>query len=328
MREIGGYFELERFGGRAYHEGAIELNCGRSCLEYLIELRDIKRIWLPDFLCDSVYELCNRMRVEVEQYAIQRDFGLPDGLTIGDGDFLYLVDFYGQLSSRQVSFAIKLSGGRLIVDESQGFFRMPWPDSDTLYTCRKFFGVADGGYLYTRDEAKILRDIPESFSHAQMGFLLGRFEEGAGMFFEESKRNNARFVQEGLKLMSPITRNLLNAVDYEEARSRRDANWAILHKAFGDTNKLSLRFPRGAFMYPLLIGDATGIREAMAKRGIYIPMLWPGVSDRCPSSSVAGNYAKNILPLLLDQRYGEDDMRMLIDSLKPILPSCSEEEDM
>ena len=138
MREIGGYFELERFGGRAYHEGAIELNCGRSCLEYLIELRDIKRIWLPDFLCDSVYELCNRMRVEVEQYAIQRDFGLPDGLTIGDGDFLYLVDFYGQLSSRQVSFAIKLSGGRLIVDESQGFLRLPWPTFPNPFPMRKW----------------------------------------------------------------------------------------------------------------------------------------------------------------------------------------------
>ncbi|WP_148042329.1 hypothetical protein [Paraeggerthella hongkongensis] len=46
--EIGGYLELEDFGGRPYHEGAIALDSARSCLAYLIELRGISCIALPD----------------------------------------------------------------------------------------------------------------------------------------------------------------------------------------------------------------------------------------------------------------------------------------
>ena len=73
MREIGGYIEFERFHGSLFHDDALALNCGRACLDYLIEARGISKILLPTFLCGSVIDLCNRKGVKVRQYHVGMD---------------------------------------------------------------------------------------------------------------------------------------------------------------------------------------------------------------------------------------------------------------
>ena len=57
MKEIGGYLDLDIYTGSMLHQDGILLNCGRNALAYLFKARDIKRIWLPYFLCDSVFNV-------------------------------------------------------------------------------------------------------------------------------------------------------------------------------------------------------------------------------------------------------------------------------
>ena len=70
MKEIGGYIEFEHYNGKQFHEGAIKLNCSRNCLAYLIKLHDIKHIYIPYFLCDSVLNICKKYGVEVSYFHI------------------------------------------------------------------------------------------------------------------------------------------------------------------------------------------------------------------------------------------------------------------
>ncbi len=314
-REIGGYLELERFSGPMLHEGDIALNCGRSCLEYLIELRGIRVIWLPDFLCSSVSGLCRKVGVEVKEYRVSAGFKPASDIEVGRGEWLYLVDYYGQLTKADVESALGVADGRLIVDESQGYYREPWGYADTLYTCRKWFGVADGAFLHTHDGARLGRELPHSESHDRMGFVLGRFERAAGEYFAESKANNARFAEEPMADMSGLTMNLLHAFDYEAAKVRRLANWEVLNDALGPRNRLALARPEVPFMYPYMACDADGVRGRMAAEGVYIPMLWPNVPDDPCAGSDAVAYSKNILPLPVDQRYGAEDMKTVLEVL-------------
>ena len=60
MKEIGGYFELDRYRLPMLHEEALALNCGRNCLSYLIEARNIKKILLPYFMCNVVSDTCKK----------------------------------------------------------------------------------------------------------------------------------------------------------------------------------------------------------------------------------------------------------------------------
>lgn len=317
-REIGGYFELEKFVEKTYHPGAIALNCGRGCLAYLVELRSMEAIWLPDFLCDSVPKLFSREGVKVHTYQVGVDFLPVYDFEVKQDEWMLLVDYYGQLSSAGVESAMAASGGRLIVDETQDFFRSPWEGVDTVYTCRKWFGVSDGAYLYTGDGKRLERDLPVDESYSRMGFVLGRFERTASEFYGQSCDNNTLFANEPVKRMSPITANILSAVDYKNVKAARRANWAYLHDNLKERNLLNLEASEAPFAYPLQLKgiDPAVLRKRLAAERVYVPVLWPNVMGDPRTHSIACDYAASILPLPIDQRYDREDMDFMLSLLK------------
>ena len=315
-KEIGGYFELERFGGEPYHGGLVALNSGRGCISYLVELRSIRTVWLPDWMCDSVPRRFAREGVEVKTYRVGEDFLPTYDFEIGSGEWLYLMDYYGQLKAGDVEMALRISGGRVVVDEAQDFFRAPWPGCDTTYTCRKWFGVSDGAYVATSDGARLGRVLPADESHGRLGFVLGRFERSAGEFFEESRANNDFFDGEPAREMSPITENILRAVDYGQVVARRRVNWEVLHASLSAANGLALEAPAGPFMYPLFVDGAESIRDRLIENRVFVPVLWPNVLEEAESDSMAYRFSCGILPLPVDQRYGRRDMERILRVLQ------------
>lgn len=207
-KEIGGYLELERFSGPMMHEDALALSSGRACLSYLIEQRDIRKILLPDLLCDVVTTVCEERGVTVRRYAVGEDLRPADVLQPEKDEWLYLVNYYGQLSKEELLSWAK-NNPRLIVDNAQAYFSAPVKGADTLYTCRKFLGVADGGFLYTDAPA---RTLERDESHGRMGFVLGRFERPASEFYTEAAANNDSLPTKA-RAMSALTGNLLRGVD-------------------------------------------------------------------------------------------------------------------
>lgn len=306
MKEIGGYIEFERNYLPQLHEGAVALNCGSNCLAYLLRARKIRTLWIPYFLCDCVEEVCRKEGTEVCFYRINGDFTPDAELQLNDDAWLYIVNFYGQLTSEQLSGLVRRYQ-RVIVDNAQAYFDMPVPGADTLYTCRKFFGVPDGAFLYT--DAKLDVELPRDESFDRMRFLLGRFEQSASNFYEEYAANNDALSYEPLKAMSRLTDNLLRGIDYDRVKRIRTENYRYLSKRLDGINLLKLRDIEGAFAYPLLLKEGSEIRKALIRQKIYIPTLWPNVPR---DGSLEDKYAQNILPLPCDQRYGEEEMEMIV----------------
>lgn len=306
MREIGGYIELDTFTGPMLHGDGIKLNCGRNALAYLIEAKRIDKLWMPKFMCDSCDKVLSDRGVVVEYYSIGLDFKpiVPEW----DG-WLYVVNYYGQLSNEYLASL----GDRVIVDNAQAYFQDPVPGMDTLYTCRKFFGVADGAVLYT-DKTIEVEQQDESFR--RMNFLLGRYERTASEFYPEYAANNNFFENEPIKRMSKLTENLLHGIDYERVRQRRTENFAFLHERLHGINRLNLTIPEGAFMYPLYLENGAEIRKKLQAMKIYIPTLWPSVFALCGKMEPEYDMAKNILPLPVDQRYWTEEMEYLADEVR------------
>ncbi len=144
-----------------------------------------------------------------------------------------------------------------------------------------------------------------------MGFLLGRFERPANEFFPEAQQNNAT-LDVFPKRMSPLTENLLRAVDYDHVRDTRTENYNRLHAALGNANELILRLVEGAYAYPLLLADGERIRQKLIEQMIYVPTLWPNVLCDPAAGSTARRLARDILPLPCDQRYGPGEMDAVI----------------
>lgn len=309
MKEIGGYIELDTYNLPMLHNEAIALNCGRNCLAYLIQTKNIKNIILPKFLCSSVENVCKREKINVSFYSIGKDF-LPVNISLREDEWLYIVNYYGQIDNHIIQELLD-KYERIIIDNAQAYFQMPLKNVDTLYTCRKYFGVADGAFLYTDKMLDKELSIDESFE--RMHYLLGRFERTASEFYSEYSRNNHFFVDEPIMKTSKLTMNLLHGIDYEFVKQRRTENFTILHNEFKHINKLELTIPEGAFMYPLYIENGYAIRKKLQEKKIYIPTLWPDVFKYCEDTDLEYDLARNILPLPIDQRYGIEEMQYMIE---------------
>lgn len=308
MLEIGGYIELDKYRLPMLHGDAIKLNCGRNALAYLIESKNITKLYIPKFNCDCITDLCKRMNVDYDTYSIDKNFKPIFNSKLNKDEYLYLINYYGQVSNEEIK-VYKDKYKNLIVDNAQAYFQMPIEGIDTLYTCRKFFGVSDGAILYTDLLLNRELEVDESFN--RMRFVLGRFERNASDFYLESSKNNDLFDVEPVKYMSKLTDNLLHGIDYDYVGQKRTTNFEYLNKVFKDINQLQLCTPRGAFMYPLLISNGAEIRKQLQQKKIYIPVLWPNVLNECSEDSIEYNYAKNILPLPCDQRYSEEEMEYM-----------------
>lgn len=314
MKEIGGYIELDKYELPMMHKKAIALNCGRNALAYVIKARNIKKILLPKFLCDSVASVCRKENVQIRYYSIGKNF-LPYNVNVDEDEYLYLVNYYGQISNEEIIRCAK--NNRIIVDNAQAYFQEPIEGVDTLYTCRKYFGVADGAFLYTKCRSDI--DYELDISYDRMKFLLGRFERTASEFYGEYSNNNKMFAVEPIKYMSKLTENLLHGIDYQKVKDIRTCNFVTLHSELRSINGLSLKVSQGAFMYPLYIENADVVRKELQLRKIYVPTLWPDVFNICEKNEIEYDMAKNIIPIPVDQRYNESDMMYIVEQLKDII---------
>ena len=265
MREIGGYIELDTYNLPMLHEDAIALNCGRNCLAYLFKGRGIKKLKVPYFICNSIFNVCDREGVEKSFYHIGLDFKPIEDFTLEADEWLYLVNLYGQISNEEIGEYVK-NYQRVIVDQANAYFENPLPGVDTFYTCRKWFGVSDGAFLYTDRQLSYAFETDESYN--RMHYLLGRYERSASEFYSEYNDNNKFFVNEPIKRMSKLTWNLLHGIDYRAVETRRQENFIYLNEQLGKINELILK--PATFMYPLLIENGSSIREKNYRLKKYI----------------------------------------------------------
>lgn len=315
MKEIGGYLCSEKYRLPIRHENAIALNSGRNCLAYLILKKNIKKIYIPKFLCSSVGDVCRKYNVDIEYYNIGPD--LMPLIKRVDDDWMYIVNYYGQLSNKTL-YELKTRFNHIIVDNVHSYFQEPCDGVDTIYSCRKFFGVPDGAFLYS--DLTVDESIEIDYSWNRVEHIFGSFEYGASKFYSSYASSEEEFNNVPLKRMSKLTDNFLHAIDYEYVKKCRYDNFCYLHSRLHQSNKLDLITPDGPYMYPFYINNGGYLRKQLQKINIYIPILWPDVYSLCCENDLEYDMATNILPLPIDQRYKIDDMEYLVDNILQLLP--------
>ena len=303
VREIGGYLEFEQLSGKEFYHELIGLNSARNAFVYLCRAKKIKKVYLPYFLCESISEVCHREGIDFSFYHINPDFTPRFEETLFENEWLYIVNYYGQLQDNLI-FEYKQRFKNIIVDNVQAFFQQPVTGVDTIYSCRKFFGVPDGSYLSTN--VLLDKPIPKDISKDRMKHILGRFEGNAGEYYEDFKANDRSFVELELKEMSELTHNILGAIDYKQVYKKRMVNYQLLNSVLEDRNPLSLIVPNGPYCYPFYCKNGMDIKRKLASKKIFVATLWPNVLEM--NGSLEKDYAENILPLPCDQRYCEEDM--------------------
>src|SRR5690625_7014697 len=308
---IGGYFGLEIRNGREYHPEALRLNTGRHALEYVLKGKGYKKIYLPHYTCDVLFEPVRRLGVEIEFYSIDEDFTpIFDFSVMGNRDVFLYTNYFG-ICSKQTEQVVS-NTKNLIIDNAQSFFSTPYEGVDTFYSARKFFGVPDGAYLYTdkkMDQSLKFEDSNERFEH-----VIKRIDRGAEAGYKAIKKNDSYVKNASIKKMSKISCGLLEGIDYEFVKERRRKNFIYLQQHLNRHNELEteLGVDEVPLAYPFLT-DKTGLRELLIENKVFVPVYWPHISQQTPIHSIENRYSQYIIPLPIDQRYDIEDMSSVTD---------------
>lgn len=299
---IGGYFELELRKGTHNHKDAIRLNSGRNCFEYILRARGYRKVYMPYYTCQVLFDTAKAAGVEIAYYSINEQLepvALPQ---LQQGEAFLYTNYYG-LKQRYVEKLARYYGEQLIVDNAQAFYAKPIAGIDTFYSPRKFFGVPDGGYLYTN--TRLNEPISQAESLCRMPYLLKRIEQGAEAGYADFKEAEASLDNRPIERMSKITEALLSSIDYADVAASRKRNYEWLSERLIETNLIHLPLEPDAvpMVYPYWTGDA-GLRKRMIANKIFVATYWPNVSEYCGFETILKS---NLLPLPIDQRYNQFD---------------------
>lgn len=313
MKEIGGYFELELEEKEEYHKTALKLNSARNCFKYILNAQKVTKVYIPNYICNSVIEPLKELNIEYLFYNINERFEIIDKIVLKENEKLLYVNYYA-LKSKYIQQLSNKYTSKLIIDNTQAFFDLPGKDTDTIYSPRKFFGVSDGGYLYTNQliNESIETDLSDNYSQ-----LIGRIEKGASIYYEKYQQAEQRLVNSPIKKMSKLTTKILNSINYENVKRNRKRNFHFLHDELKEFNKLDISIVdiKVPFVYPFMFDDSK-LRDHLIKNKIYVAKYWNEVLQRVSSTDIEKKMVENIIPLPIDQRYDLEDMARIVKCIK------------
>ncbi|MBR2706534.1 MAG: hypothetical protein IKE74_04750 [Mogibacterium sp.] len=317
-KEIGGYMEIEQLRGRELYGDLLRFNLGRTAFLWLLERLPHRRVFIPEYICDSVPNIAESAGYDVVRYALDESLRpVWNGADApSDSDILYLVSYYGQLTADEI-LRYHEAYPMLIVDNAQAFFDAPadLPGVYTIYTARKFFGLSDGAYL-AADIASDYDSLERDRSVGRISYLAGRLEDSARDHYSEMLDVSSDFSSETPKKMSLFTENMLRGIDYDHVCEQRRSNYRELSRLLPGCNPFTKVFPSAPFAYPYHHPDGVALRKHLAERNIFVPTNWSYLLNGSPEDSLLHEWSANILPLPVDQRYGPEEMRAIAEAVR------------
>ena len=305
-KAIGGYFELELPSHQEFHSEATALNSGRFCLEYILRCRKYSMVYVPYFTCNSAIEPIIKLNIPHKFYHIDESYRIIDNINLLDGEALMYTNYWG-LQNDYCQELAKKYGSKLILDYTQAFFSKPLLGIDTFYSCRKFFGVPDGGYVYTTAKADF--DIEQDVSFSRLDSLIKRIDISPEAGYDDFRKCSESFHEMPIRYMSNFTKRMMRSIDYQLTSHIRRENYKILQQSFGGKILCDGEIPM-IFPYRLENGQTT--RNRLIQNKIFVAKYWPNVDEWAGKNATETRMANNIIPLPVDQRYGKEDMKFII----------------
>ena len=309
-KPIGGYFELELSLYPELHAEAIALNSGRFSFEYLLRCRKYNKVYVPYFTCDTAVEPIIKFGIPYVFYHIDKAYRIIDDIKLAEDEALLYTNYWG-LQNEYCEKLAAIYGKQLILDYTQALFSNPISGIDTFYSCRKYFGVPDGGYLYTDAIADF--EIEQDESYLRMDSLIKRIDLSPEAGYDDFHRVSNLFHDMPIRRMSKLTKRLMQSIDYERVVQQRIENYNTLRAALGGRE---LKYDEVPMIFPYESAEGQELRKHLILNKVFVAKYWPNVDEWTEEDTVERWMANHILPLPIDQRYDKENMNRIIEIIK------------
>ena len=262
---------------------------GRTAIESVLENEThIKKVMLPSYCCDSMIEPFRKKGVKICFYNVSYINGFNIDITIPrDVDALLWCNYFGY-KLKMPNFTDFVSrGGIIIEDITHSFYSVHKYDKQSKYliaSIRKWEPILCGGYCASTMSK--LKYIPEKLP-----------DENLLTIDEESVK-------------------ILKHIDSKKNYDQRRKNAMVLHKNLKNSSSINLLFDERDMDCPLFVpiivnpNERNNIRTFLSNNNIYCPVHWPHPNEECVS-----NLYDMEISLICDQRYNENDMLRIVDTI-------------
>ena len=319
MKAIGGYFEIELGSERndLWFKHSRKLNSARHAFEFILLQLEVlpSLIYIPYYTCDVILEPIRRLGLNFKFYHINSNLEIDDLPSLSGNEYIVVNNYFG-IKDSYIDNLFSYYKSNLIVDNAQAFYYPNRIGIKAFYSPRKFFGVPDGGIAWSSESRDIA--LENDYSTDRALHLIRRLDESAEAGYDEFLKNETALSNEKMKLMSSLTSRILETIDYERVKIKRRSNFEMIHLSLGDQNNLNIP-DWNTFACPMIYPFWNGnkdLRKQLIKNKIFVATYWPNVLKWCTPDMVEYNLAQNIIPIPIDQRYGEEEMETVIKLIK------------
>ena len=302
---------------------------GRSALKAIVkELKDCHTVAMPSWCCDSMVKPFIDAGMEVRFYPVVFEYGLMQHIDL-TCDVLFLIDYFGYTS--QVA---DLSGykGVVIRDVTHSIFSYEYSDADYYFgSLRKWCGVWTGGYAWIQEGHPLLMERNDDFGFVALrekamqlknSYINGSIDTRGNSVTDKGYLKMFDAAEESLENIgiAPAAERdvaLVGQLNVDFIKSRRRANAEILRSTFPDWLIFSELSATDCPMFvPVLVPDGRrdSLRRYLISNDIYCPIHWP-VSEYHKLDGKTSVLYQNELSLVCDQRYTEDDMFRMVETI-------------
>uniref|UniRef100_A0A7V4NEX4 Uncharacterized protein n=1 Tax=Fervidobacterium pennivorans TaxID=93466 RepID=A0A7V4NEX4_FERPE len=285
---------------------------GRDAIFRIVEVVRDRILWLPDFLCESIYKPLKKSGVAVKFYHVKDDFRDQGTDKVRKTDFVYIINYFGLVDEALFRFE------NTIVDITHSFIIF---DNDFNYTgkisicsLRKLLPIPDGALLAGYVKIEPTYEIRQSFVEKRTFGLLSRYYSYLNKF---SSDENFYVLKEAEKLldqsgtygysMSYLSQNLLKCVDFQQIAQKTKENYDYLKM------KLKKHYPGFSQYFPVVFSsreERDNARQKLGKKGIFCPVHWD-----TSFLGVSNDLSDRIMSIPCDYRYGVSHTGKIINIL-------------
>ncbi len=310
---------------------------GRNAIDLalrdILKERTIQRVLVPSYCCVSMLQSFIDRGLKIEFYNV----GYKDGVftyqlpIVNEQSIVLIMNYFGlgTVEAHKQIKKIKKSNAVVIEDITHSMLceKPAARDSDYLVvSLRKWFGIPTGGWV-GKKEGKLTEkpNIDSNYAvkekiigmREKFDYLIGKTDSKENFLLINSKFDNDLIHVDRLLRIDDTSLGIIAVTDIEAIIGRRRKNAVALLTGLEDLDGKILSIPTidltsdTPLFFPVFLKteDRDDLRKHLIDKGIYCPIHWSEVMG-----AEVGVRA-NELSLICDQRYTEDDMQIIVDTI-------------